>query len=73
MVIHPLGSLALALSCQTPHKTGSYSTVFYTVLGQSGFVFAMAKIHRIGHDHQAPFWLVVLYCIVVVLGYQAVT
>ena len=30
-------------------------------------VFAMAMIQRIGHDHQAPFWLVVL------VGNQAVT
>ena len=34
------------------------------------FIFAMAQIHRIGHDHQAPFWCVVL---VLVLGYKAVT
>ena len=26
-------------------------------------LFAMAKIQKIGHDHQAPFWLVVV-CIV---------
>ena len=32
-------------------------------------LFAMAMIQRIGHDHQAPFWLVVL----VVLGNEAVT
>ena len=32
-------------------------------------LFAMAKIQRIGHVHQAPFWLVV----VLLLGYQAVT
>ena len=29
----------------------------------------MAKISRIGHDHQGPFWLVVVFG----LGYQAVT
>ena len=28
----------------------------------------MAKIRRIGHDHQVPFWVLVL-----LLGYQAVT
>ena len=35
-------------------------------------IFAMAKIYRIGHDHQAPFWDVVIV-VLVVLGNQAVT
>ena len=33
----------------------------------------MAKIQMIGHDHHAPFWLVLVLIVVVVLGYQAVT
>ena len=33
------------------------------------FIFAMAKIQRIGHDHQAPVWHVL---VVVLLGNQAV-
>ena len=35
---------------------------------KSGFIpsliFAMAKIRRIGHDHQAPFWHVVVVLVV---------
>ena len=34
-------------------------------------IFAMAQIHRIGHDHHTPFWGVVV--VVLLLGYQAVT
>ena len=36
-------------------------------------LFAMAKIQSSGHDHQAPFWLVVVVVLVLLLGYQAVT
>ena len=38
-------------------------------------IFAMAKIHRIGHDHQAPFQVValVVVLIVVVQGHEAKT
>ena len=28
------------------------------LLGPFGTIFAMAKIHRTSHDHQAPFWVV---------------
>ena len=37
--------------------------------------FAMAKIRRIGHDHQAPFWhvLVRVDLVVVLVGNQVVT
>ena len=28
--------------------------------GEVGQLFALAKIQRIGHDHQAPFWHVVV-------------
>ena len=38
------------------------------MLGIFLFFFAMAKIRRIGHDHQAPFWHLVL-----VVEYQALT
>ena len=31
------------------------------------FVFAMAKIRRIGHDHHAPFQVVVLVLVVLVV------
>ena len=47
-----------------PQEPGYIATLcaFNDFLHVSLFFFAIAKIQRIGHDHQAPFWLVVLYC-----------